>query len=344
MTSKAKRKKRERETAAVRASPKTDAEVLAQTRDVLYRELVQELACAVARVSGTKSANFKLLDVPRIASSLVIALKSGFQAGNSRCLIYLDTLTCFGLDSLMGLAEHGSPDAASLLSKRLSHIAERFLLTCNRKPELFHSAARKRTTWPGLLSCERHYLKWCNEVRERIQLGRNTGLNYAGKLASSVESKIARSLFERIEAERKVPSWVEEMPPEMRKRYEKNEANHQTKLPKLVFDKRFSFLLNDDDDFVLRAGSKSLPDLSREQDVLAKWWKVMDPLFVKIYGKDFENRREFKSYRHSNHPTYRDLKGDEKRSAIRRDIKSKLKQGLRSIAAKQPDVINSKSI
>ena len=345
MTGKAKRKKREKETAATRASSKTDAEVLAETRDVMYRELVQELARAAARVSGTNSADFKLLDVPRIASSLVIALESGFQAGNSRCLDYLDALTCFGLDSLMGLAEHGSQDAATLLSERLNHIAERFLLTCNSKPELFRSAARKRTTWPGLLSCERRYFKWCNEVRERIQLGQDTGLNYSGKLASAVESKIARRLFERIEAERKVPSWVEEMPPEMRENYEKREAAIGGKPPKLVFDKRFHFLLTDHDYFVLRAWSKKLPVLSRERDVIAKWWKVMEPLFVKLYGNAFENQWVFKSYWHSNHPAYRDLKDDDKkRSAIRRDIKKKIKQGVQSIAAKQPDVINSQSI
>jgi hypothetical protein len=143
-------------------------------------------------------------------------------------------------------------------------------------------------------------------------------LNYTGKLASSVESKIACGLFERIEQERKVPSWVEEMPPEMRQNYK-------------------------DDDFVPRA-LKSLPVLSREPGILAKWWKVMEALFVRLYGEEFEKRSAFKSYWHPNHPVYRRLKANEKRSAIRRDIKKKLKQGLRSIAAKQPDVINSESI
>jgi hypothetical protein len=338
MAAKPRRKKRRRKTPAIGDSPKTEAEVL-------YGELVRELAHAAARVSGTSAANFELLDVPRIASWLVIALESGFQAGNTKCLDYLDMLTCFGLDNLMRLAEQGSQDAATLLSERLTHVAERFLLTCNSRPELFRPAARKRTVWPGVLSCERHYARWCNEVRKRVQLGKGTGLNYAGKLAVSVESKIARSLFERIEAERKVPSWVGEMPPEMRQNYEKNEAAIGKKLPDLVFDKRFLFLLTNDDHFVLRAWSKSLPILSREPDVLAKWWEVMEPLFVKLYGEDFENLPEFKPYWHPNHPAYRDLKNDDKRrSAIRRDIKRKIKQGLQSIAAKQPDVINSKSI
>lgn len=143
-------------------------------------------------------------------------------------------------------------------------------------------------------------------------------MNYAGKLAFSVESKIARSLFERIEQQRKVPSWVEEMPPEMRQNYK-------------------------GDHFVPRA-RKSLPVLSRKPHVLAKWWKVMAALFVRIYGDDFEKRSAFKSYWHPNHPVYRGLKANEKRSAMRRDIKKKIKQGLRSIAAKQPDVINSESI
>ena len=345
MAAKPKRKKRKKGTPAVCDLPKTEAEVLAETADCLYRELVQELASAASRSSGTTTANFKLLSVPSVACRLVCALESSFQAGNLQCLDYLDTLTCFGLDSLVRLTEHGSQDAATLLSERLTHIAERFLLACNSRPVLFRSAARKRTVWAGVLSCERHYLKWCNEVCKQIQLGQGTGLNYTGKLTSSAESKVARMLFGRIEVERKVPSWVEEMPPEMQENYEKRDAATGRKPRKLVLDKRFQFLLTSDDHFVLRVCSKKLPVLSGERDVLAKWWKVIEPLFVKLYGNDFENRPEFKSYWHPNHPAYRDLKDDDKkRSAIRRDIKKKIKQGLQSIAAKQTDVINPQSI
>jgi hypothetical protein len=315
----------------------------------------------MARDSRSRHGGWKRVPRPKEAglfeeaAKTVVALESAFKAGEWRCLNYLDVLTSLCLESFMRLIGHGSEDAAKRLSQTLTVTVENFLSSCRKRPDLFRSEARKRTVWPSLFSCERDHDKSYEAIREQIQLGQGTGLNYTGKLARSVESQIARSLFTQIEAERMTPWWVEQMAPEWRKIYEEQkhqagvqigfsrpEAKLQIRLPFNLSGKTLPFYVAKDDPCAFRAWSESLPVLSRQRNVLERWWKRMERSFIKVYGEDFENRDEFKSY--WSNVVYRGLRETEKRNAIRRDIKRKIKQAVGSIAAKQPSVINKKLI
>jgi len=246
-------------------------------------------------------------------------------------------------------------------------------VVCDAQPKLFYAAAEKRSIWPGLITLEprlraryRHYdPDW---IRKRVHLGECTGLKYEGKLAgSALGSRIARELFEIIEDARKTPSFVEDMPPELRKRYDAAEAAIQKNLPKLVLgessiDTRLRInkelspenivitswpfgLFRPNEARVLRGWSKSLPMLNRSSDVLEKWWKVMKALFVKVYGSHFEDREVFARYwkeaeslslRRKYAAKY--AKDYQRRNEVRHRILNDIRQGLKSIAAKPGDV------
>jgi hypothetical protein len=246
-----------------------------------------------------------------------------------------EELLALGFNSLLSLAEGGSEDAATLLSERLIDILARFLETCDKKPELFYAAAEKRSIWPGLITLEprlraryRHYdPDW---IRKRVHLGECTGLKYEGKLAgSALGSRIARQLFDIIGIMRRTEPPVKVALPK--------------KLPELAFEgssgeSRVEFTPKEST--LLRAHSKRLPILNRSEESLAKWWRVMKPLFVKIYGCRFEDHKALAHYcedveklsltrKHGK----KYAKEYQKRNEIRRRILKDVRQGLQSIAA-----------
>jgi hypothetical protein len=153
------------------------------------------------------------------------------------------------------------------------------------------------------------------------------GINYQGKLAgNALGSQIARGLFDTIELMRTTPLAFNVTLP---------------KNPPLVLSEGSNF--TDKDNAVLRVWAKRLLILNRRKDVHAKWWSIMRPLFVKTYGSDFENHRAFAHYRVtveklSLKPKYAEklVKDYQKRNEVRRRILKDVRQGLYSIAAKQP--------
>ena len=76
----------------------------------------------------------------------------------------------------------------------------------------------------------------------------------------------------------------------------------------------------------------TLKPLSRQN--FLEWWKLGEPIFIHLYGKEFENRKEFSGYWKNS--VYQ---GQSKaRALIRRDIKKRIQQAFRSIAPKSPPV------
>ena len=86
-----------------------------------------------------------------------------------------------------------------------------------------------------------------------------------------------------------------------------------------------------------------LPPLSRTNHTI--WWRVAEPLFLKIHGIDFENHSAFARYWNGDaykevkpgHPSEKQLMQNA-RTLIRRDIKRNIKQAFRSIARKPSPV------
>ena len=65
-----------------------------------------------------------------------------------------------------------------------------------------------------------------------------------------------------------------------------------------------------------------------------EWWKLGEPIFIHLYGKDFENHKEFSGYWKS--PAFKD--DPKARAQIRSLIKKQIKQAFRSIAPKSSSV------
>jgi len=252
-----------------------------------------------------------------------------------------------GFESLLGLAERGSEDGAALLSEHLINILAMFLETCDKKPELFYAAAEKRSIWPALISLDptsrarrRHYdPHW---ICKQVHLGERMGLKYEGKLAgSALGSQVARKLFCIIEMI-------------MRRTSPPVEVALPKKLPKLVLEESFGksrVEFTNRESALLRAWSRRLPVLNRTSGVLEKWWKVMKPLFVKLYGSRFEDHEDFAQYRTdieklSLRPNYAEkyAKDYQRRNEIRRRILKDVRQGVKSIAARKPSDLNSPKI
>jgi hypothetical protein len=309
---------------------RTREEARASVSRILRVQLARQLTDAGAKASDDNIPDYEWL--PDLVGTLSWSLNESFEAGDKKCIQHLDTIGYAGLGTLLNFAHRGSEDAATKLSERLIQILELFLQTCDKKPELFYPAAEERSIWPGLITLEaqlkaryRHYdPTW---ARKRVRLGERTGINYEGKLAgNALGSNIARGLFDTIERMRRISLAFKVALP---------------KNPPLVFSKGSKF--TDKDNEVLRLWAKSLPVLNRRKDVLAKWWSVMRPFFVKSFGNDFENREMFAHYwttvkTFSLKPKYAEklAKDCQRRNEIRRRILKDVRQGLQSIAAKQP--------
>ncbi len=357
-----KRKKKPRE------QPASEPELLRKVRDSCYGAAIAEMGKAATDARASKEIDLQLLRATSIVANLLTALECGHQMGDYKCVREIDNIACFGFGTLLSLVKRlGSKDVATLLSKRLVQLIEDFLRVCYAKPELFHPNAEQQTIWPGLITRERHYNEYLESIRKRIRLGEKTGLNYEGKLGRQLGSQIARKLFGIIENARKPPSFVEDMPPEMRKRYDEAEAAIQKNLPKLVLgESPIDTLLRINNELspknivitswpfglfspnearVFRGWSKSLPMLNRSSDVLEKWWKVVKALFVKAYGRQFEDWEEFARYWKeaeslslSRGHAAKYAKDYQRRNEVRRRILNDIRQGLKSIAAKPGDV------
>jgi hypothetical protein len=287
-------RKRQKRKKKPRKQPAPKPELFRKVRDSFYGQAIAEMEKAVTDARAAKETDLQLLRATHIVASLLLALEHGHEVGDYKCLREIDNIACFGFGTLLSLVERGSADAATLLSKRLIQLIEMFLVACDAQPKLFYAAAEKRSIWPGLITLERrlraryrHYdPDW---IRKRVHLGECTGLKYEGKLAgSALGSRIARDLFEIIEDARKIPSFVEDMPPQVRKRHDEAEAAIQKNLPELVLgessidtllriNKELSpenivitswpfGLFSPNEATVFRRWSKSLPMLNRSSD------------------------------------------------------------------------------
>ena len=204
-------------------------------------------------------------------------------------------------------------DAAFLLM--LADMAvETLNRVCHDVPQVFQSLASKRLTWPGLIGVHKDVELMGQNLKDVIKLGTNSHLNTVGKTwtTNTVETRIAHSLFLQIEGKGGNPLF-----PQLR-------GNPAWPLwVKSRFDLPES---------VVSEIQTQLAPLSRQN--YKQWWKIAEHFFLRQYGKDFENHKEFSGYWKS--PTFKDeLKA---RAQIRSLIKKQIKQAFRSIAPKSSAV------
>ncbi len=169
---------------------------------------------------------------------------------------------------------------------------------------VFRKLAEKTGTWPGVLSVDHDQLEANKKIIALLRLGENAPLNFKKKqwTRKTAEVRVALNLLEHRQYLLRRNERIDPYDPE---------------------DGRYFY---DDSKF------KRLGPLTRAN--YAVWWKKFEPMFLGLYGKDFENHKEFSGYWKNS--VYR---GQSKaRALIRRDIKKRIQQAFRSIAPKSPSV------
>lgn len=172
-------------------------------------------------------------------------------------------------------------------------------------PQNFQPIAESEVTWPGYLSnhpdAEKSQKRHLFPI---LKLGKKSGIRLKGKKFSldTIETRIAFELCGKMQFIRndKRPMLIAS----------------RTPLDKIIAD------------------AKKLPTLSRQNFQL--WWAVGEKMFLMEFGEIFESHERFAGYWHPTHPTYGGQSN--RRALIRRDIKKKIQQSFRSIAAKSSAV------
>jgi|GEM_PF-2480569 len=180
---------------------------------------------------------------------------------------------------------------------------------------VFRKLAEKTSSWPGVLSVDHDQLEANKKIIALLRLGENAPLNFKQKqwTRKTVEVRVALNLLEHREYLLGRNKIIDPYDPE---------------------DGRYFY---DDSKF------KRLGPLTRAN--YAVWWKKFEPMFLGLYGKDFENHKDFSGYWCGD--AYKeDVPGKpgqtclvrNARALIRRDIKKRIQQAFRSIAPKSPPV------
>jgi hypothetical protein len=167
---------------------------------------------------------------------------------------------------------------------------------------VFRKLAEKSSAWPGVLSVDHDQLEANKKIIALLRLGENAPLNFKKKqwTRKTAEVRVALNLLEHRQYLLHRNERIDPYDPE---------------------DGRYWY---NDSKF------RRLGPLTRAN--YAVWWKKFEPMFLGLYGKDFENHKEFSGYWKNS--VYR---GQTKaRALIRRDIKKRIQQAFRSIAPKSP--------
>lgn len=169
---------------------------------------------------------------------------------------------------------------------------------------VFRKLAEKSSVWPGVLSVDHDQLVANKNIIALLRLGENAPLNFKKKqwTRKTVEVRVALNLL--------------------------NHRQYLLRRNETIdpYDREDGQLFYNDAKF------KRLGPLTRAN--YAVWWKKFEQMFLDLYGKDFENHKEFSGYWKNS--VYR---GQPKaRALIRRDIKKRIQQAFRSIAPKAAPV------
>jgi hypothetical protein len=247
---------------------------------------------------------------------------------------------------LFRLAEQGSRLAAENLVDLLTAQNEKLLLACSSDQQsVFLEIAPRRRSWPALKIVDGEP-QWLRCVFERLRLGEQVGLKFRGKIARAPESLIVRDLFEVIETIRlqiirgEWPHILTRPLDAITKAKVMVGVSGYPMKPRVyrIMDRRARRAHVSD--YLVELGvyrklchlATTLPTLSRKPDAQRPWWSAVWLLFKSLYGPDYHNHPRLLGRRKNKR--FADLSKKQQTRAIRDDIRKKLKQSLRSIAAK----------
>ena len=239
-------------------------------------------------------------------------LSKGELRKDDYCLLELEAIAIEALSGLYEIATLHNDEKAACgfvgLLMRAIFLFSHGIPFKNQESGFTHTAfqkiAKREFSWPGLLSVDRDQQVANREIIALLGLGENAPLNYKQKqwTRKTAEVRVALNLL--------------------------GHRQYLLRLNKTIdpYDAEDGRYFYDDSKF------KRLGPLTRANH--AVWWKKFEPMFLGLYGKDFENHQEFSGY--WNNSVYR---GQSKaRALIRRDIKKRIQQAFRSIAPKSAPV------
>jgi hypothetical protein len=279
-----------------------------------------------------------------LAAQPTEAVKQHFAIGSirNRSQESVESLAnCAGIDllRLIDIAGEGNEKAMKALHRILAGVIFEFGEICDATPEVFEPIARKTTFWPGFLTCDADVKKYNAARVATLNLGRDAGLNYAGKqwTRETPETDIAVGLYVSVLNAR--DAWLRRG--ETRRALQRSKklfpGYKRTAPPPLKLSSALTeeFSLYND----TRELAKKLQPLSRKN--YAQWFEAAWPTFIGMHGKAFENGKRFAHYwrnaiyMESTPGSLREKRLKSNARALIRDaIKKKIKQGFRSIAPK----------
>jgi hypothetical protein len=225
------------------------------------------------------------------------------------------------------ISEKDNQDAAERLYYLALLSVRSLLAACEDRPDLYRPIAKHQLFWPSMTGWGADVERTNKELMAALNLGESAPLNTArhGRKSFSILENTATSIacklwgaveFYRRDAldEREVLSGDPEC------------SLIMPCLPGFGDARKLGLT----DEHIKKLWT--LQPLSRLNFI--EWWKLGEPIFIHLYGKDFENHKEFSGYWKS-----AAFKDDPKaRAQIRSLIKKQIKQAFRSIAPKSSAV------
>lgn len=252
--------------------------------------------------------------------SLRLSMRSSKSSLPLPPMLYVPAMKMFFDWLAKEISEKENQDAVERLY-HLTLLAVRNLHeVCQSRPDLFREIARHQLYWPSMVGWGADVEKSNKLLMETLNLGESAPLNTARNgrksfsLLESAETQIACSLWGAIEFFRREEQCIYSGDPAC--------SLVLPDLPDIHSVRKLG--LNDEHIKKLM----TLEPLSRRNYL--EWWKVAEPAFIRYYGKDFENHKDFSGYWKND--AFKD--DPKKRAKIRSAIKKQIKQAFRSIAPK----------
>lgn len=240
-------------------------------------------------------------EIPKLVSALLATAKAGDREAQQAVQMLNAAAMNATLELTAGMNVEAILHLLALLRETLADFEEQW----RSQPRFYQIWAGINDAWPCLLprrTAEREALM--KFVGDKLRLGMDYPLNLSGKSfdPDAVGTKVALYLYQLLDGWHLIPK-----------------SEQRDRLGKI------------------RTG---LPPLSRQpsavsqpgkiKSVAQEWWEAAEPLFLELYGEDFENHRDFRGFK--GHASFKGLKGT--RGQIRSTIKASIAQGFFSIAPK----------
>jgi len=225
------------------------------------------------------------------------------------------------------ILEKDNQDAAERLYYLALLSVRSLLAACEAKPDLYRPIAKHQLFWPSMTGWGADVERTNKELMADLNLGEAAPLNTArhGRKSFSIlentATSIACKLWGAVEFYR-------------RDTLDEREVLSGDPVCSLIMPCLPGFgdarKLGITDEQIKKLWS--LQPLSRRN--FLEWWNLGEPIFIHLYGKDYENHKDFSGYWKN-----KAFKDDPKaRAKIRSAIKKQIKQAFRSIAPKSPSV------